>query len=109
MNPTIHNPDKNMKSISEWQTTITKWAISKGFSWKRSDVNTMLIRLHSEVSEAAEAIRDNDSEGFAEELADIFIRLANLCEVWSVDLEEEVRKKHLKNLTRPYLHGRKTK
>jgi NTP pyrophosphatase (non-canonical NTP hydrolase) len=102
----MHNHDNTMKPIREWQTTITKWAISKGFSWKRSDVNTMLVRLHSEVSEAAEAIRDNDSEGFAEELADIFIRLVNLCEVWNIDLEDEVRKKHFKNLTRPYLHGR---
>jgi NTP pyrophosphatase (non-canonical NTP hydrolase) len=109
MESTIHHQEKSTRQIREWQTTITDWAISKGFSWKRTDVNTMLVRLHSEVSEAAEAIRDNDSEGFAEELADIFIRLVNLCEVWSIDLEAEVRKKHTKNLTRLYLHGRKTK
>jgi NTP pyrophosphatase (non-canonical NTP hydrolase) len=69
----------------------------------------MLLRIQSEVSEASEAIRDNDVKGFAEELADIFIRLVNLCEVWKINLEEEVIKKHMKNLNRPFLHGRKRK
>lgn len=69
----------------------------------------MLLRIHSEVSEASEAVRDNDVEGFAEELADIFIRLVNLCKVWEIDLEEEVIKKHNKNIDRPYLHGRQNK
>lgn len=69
----------------------------------------MLLRIHSEVSEASEAVRDDKIEGFAEELADIFIRLVNLCEVWNIDLEEEIIKKHNKNLDRPRLHGRKNK
>ena len=57
---------------------VTNWAISKGFNWTKDDVDTMLLRIHSEVSEASEAIRDEDAEGFAEELADVFIRLVNL-------------------------------
>ena len=83
--------------------------MSKGFNWTKDDVDTMLLRIHSEVSEASEAIRDDNAEGFAEELADIFIRLVNLCEVWDIDLEKEVIDKHNKNLDRPNLHGRKKK
>ena len=98
---------KSTRSIKDWQSIITEWAIFKGLSWTIKDVDTMLLRIHSEVSEASEAIRDNNFEGFAEELADIFIRLANLCEVWKINLEEEVIKKHNKNLDRPHLHGRK--
>jgi NTP pyrophosphatase (non-canonical NTP hydrolase) len=102
-------PNESLRSIKDWQQIVTEWAVSKGFSWVKEDVDTMLLRIHSEVSEASEAIRDNDVEGFAEELADIFIRLVNLCEVWEINLEEEVIKKHNKNLNRPHLHGRKNK
>ena len=97
------------RSIKEWQSTVTEWAISKGFNWTKDDVDTMLLRIHSEASEASEAIRDDNIEGFAEELADIFIRLVNLCEVWDIDLEKEVICKHNKNMGRPNLHGRKKK
>jgi len=47
-------------------------------------------------------------QGFAEELADAFIRLVNLCEVWDINLEEVI-KKHNKNIERPFLHGRPKK
>jgi len=97
------------RSIKEWQSMVTEWAVSKGFEWTKDDVDTMLLRIHSEVSEASEALRDSDGEGFAEEVADIFIRLVNLCEVLGIDLEKEVIKKYNKNLDRPNLHGRKKK
>lgn len=80
-----------MRSLKEWQKTVTEYAVEHGFDWKKSDVDTMLLRLHSEVSEASEAVRDEDWKGFAEELADIFIRLANVAEVTGVDLETEVK------------------
>lgn len=98
-----------MMSIKEWQLAVTKNAIEHDFVWEKSDVDSMLLRLHSEVSEASEAARDEDWKGFAEELADIFIRLANVAEVMGVDLEAEVEKKHEKNVSRPPLHGRKRK
>lgn len=69
----------------------------------------MLLRIHSEVSEASEAARDENREELAEEMADIFIRLANACEVMGIDLEAEVTKKHSRNLLRDKLHGRKRK
>jgi NTP pyrophosphatase (non-canonical NTP hydrolase) len=107
---TVHHvPNESLRSIKDWQQIVTEWAVSKGFSWVKEDVDTMLLRIHSEVSEASEAIRDNNVEGFVEELADIFIRLVNLCEVWEINLEEEVIKKHNKNLNRSHLHGRKNK
>jgi NTP pyrophosphatase (non-canonical NTP hydrolase) len=98
-------PLGSLRSIKDWQRTATDFAVSKGFTWTRKDVDTMLLRIHSEISEASEAIRDNDVEGFAEELADVFIRLVNLCEVWDINLEEEVVKKHNKSIERPFLHG----
>ena len=98
-----------MKSIREWQRTITDYAVNHGFNWTPSDIDTMLLRIHSEVSEAGEAARDENNEELAEEMADIFIRLANACEVMGIDLEAEVMKKHDRNLSRDKLHGRKRK
>lgn len=98
-----------MKSLEEWQQTITKSAIEHGFNWQKTDVDTMLLRLHSEISEASEAARDEDWNSFAEELADIFIRLVNIAEVMEIHLETEIEKKNQKNLLRPTLHGRKRK
>lgn len=103
--------------ISKWQKLITEVAISKGFTWDlrkctrcgRNDLDTMLLRLHSEVTEAGEEARDNKHEEIAYELADLFIRLANTSEVMGIDLEEYVRKKMEKNIKRPVLHGRKNK
>ena len=93
----------------QWQKEITKYAIEKGFDWEKNEADTMLLRIHSEVSEASEAIRDEDWDTFAEELADIFIRLANCAEVMGIDLEKEVEKKYSKNIKRAKLHGRKRK
>jgi NTP pyrophosphatase (non-canonical NTP hydrolase) len=98
-----------MKSIKEWQKVITEYAVSHGFNWTPRDIDTMLLRIHSEVSEASEAARDENKEELAAEMADIFIRLANACEVMGIDLEAEVTKKHEKNLLRNKLHGRKRK
>ncbi|TRO47030.1 hypothetical protein E2P47_05020 [Candidatus Bathyarchaeota archaeon] len=98
-----------MLSIKEWQKKITKYAVDHGFNWTPKDIDTMLLRIHSEVSEASEAARDENMEELAEEMADIFIRLANTCEVMDIDLEAEVQKKHKKNLDRDKLHGRKRK
>ena len=98
-----------MRTIDEWQKIVTEWAISKGFNWTQQDIDTLLLRLHSEISEASEAARDNDFKGLAEELADIFIRLVNIAEVMGVDLEIEVSKKQQKNTNRSKLHGRARK
>ena len=95
--------------MKEWQEKITKYAVDHGFTWTPKDIDTMLLRIHSEVSEAGEAARDENKEKLAEEMADIFIRLTNACKVMGIDLETEVQKKHDKNLGREKLHGRKRK
>lgn len=76
-----------------------------------------LCLVHSEVSEALEDYRDgtmitvvnNDGkpEGFPSELADILIRILDLCGALGIDLETEVKIKMAYNATRPYRHGGK--
>ena len=87
-------------------------AKNKGFwgDWVRSDTNNAiscrLMLIVSELAEAQSALRLDDYENFKEELADVAIRLADLCGGLDIDLEYEIEIKMLKNIKRPYKHGR---
>jgi len=78
--------------------------------WNRRDdrgVPELLALVHSEVSEALEAYRNRDEDNFREELADVIIRVLDMCGGLGIDIEYEVMKKHKINLGRPYRHGGK--
>jgi NTP pyrophosphatase (non-canonical NTP hydrolase) len=66
-----------------------------------------LMLMVSELSEALEALRKGDRVNMDEELADVFLRLADFCGAHNVDLEGEVEKKMAKNRKRDPLHGKK--
>lgn len=68
-----------------------------------------LALVHSEVSEAAEAVRENDSEKFIEELADIVIRVMDIAGNGGWDLGNVVVRKMEKNATREQRHGKVTR
>lgn len=88
-----------VKVLNGWDvTTPEKWA----------DVDRVpadLALIHSEVSEALEAFRKDDKAGFAEEMADTFIRVIGLCHGLKIDLCQSVRDKIAKNRERGYRHG----
>ncbi len=67
---------------------------------------TRLMLINCEVAEAVEGLRKGDLENFREELADIFIRLGDLCGSLNINIEEEIIKKMKKNKERPYRHGK---
>ena len=68
-------------------------------------INTRLMLIVGEVAEAMEAIRKDD-DNFREELADVAIRLFDLCGFMAIDLENEIEKKMKINADRPYKHGK---
>lgn len=83
-------------------------AKSKGWHEVEREMGTVLALIHSEVSEALEADRKGDKENFAEELADIVIRVFDLCGSMNIDLGTEIENKMAKNEKRDYKHGGKS-
>ena len=124
------------KGINEWSEEIGQWGREKGWDkpalceTKARDLDSMgsaepqgvdvnavgmkLALVHSEVSEALEAVRDGKyvayekdgkPEGMVVELADTVIRIFHLCDLLGLDLEDAVERKMAANQKRPYRHG----
>jgi NTP pyrophosphatase (non-canonical NTP hydrolase) len=70
-------------------------------------LSTHMALVHSEVSEATEAIRHRDRENFDEELADVVIRVASIAHGLGTDLDSVIRAKLAKNRKRGLHHGGK--
>lgn len=95
-------------------------AKTKGF-WEPWDRNVpeMLMLSVSELVEALEEYRggrtltevyeDENGKpmGFPTEIADVFIRLGDLCERYGIDITEVIQQKMAYNVTRPRRHGGK--
>ena len=83
-------------------------AMLKGWWDDERNDGELLALMHSELSEALEAMRNHLGEdAVAEELADCCIRIFDYCGAREINLEETLRKKIGYNKTRPYRHGKK--
>jgi NTP pyrophosphatase (non-canonical NTP hydrolase) len=95
-------------------------AKEKGF-WdgENHNIGEKLALIHSEVSEALEEVRhinrlpllhymegSDKPEGFGIELADVIIRVADLCGHFGIDLNTCIQAKVTYNATRPRKHGK---
>ena len=69
----------------------------------------MIALMHSELSEALEAIRSKDEakNNVGEELADCCIRIFDYCGAYGIDLGKEIVKKMKINEKREVRHGKK--
>ncbi len=107
-------------TIKQWQDMIRTWAEIKGWHQPKDEVNVLekLMLIVTEAAEAAEDVRDGKLEtywdakgkpcGLPSELADIAIRVLQLCSMLGIDLGQEMGTKMEYNYTRPYRHGGKT-
>jgi len=80
----------------------------KGWWEKERNEGELIALMHSELSEALEAMRNHAKlEAVAEELADCCIRIFDYCGAKNIDLEKTLLKKIEYNKTRAYRHGKK--
>lgn len=123
--------------INELSKQIHENAKNKGFFDEPKNIAEMLCLIHSEVSEALEAVREDkyvtkkdreDSDyllergnvddwnshfkyhiknTFEDELADTVIRIMDLCAFKGIDLEWHIKSKMRSNELREYKHGKK--
>lgn len=81
---------------------------------KERNNGELIALMHSELSEALEALRNGNSKSdhipkfsfLEEEMADLLIRVGDFCEARRVRLEEAVKAKMKFNKMRPYKHGK---
>lgn len=84
------------------------WQVVKPEEWQDTyKIPGILALIHSEASEALEAFRKDDRENFAEELADVLIRVLDCGGGLGIDLDATVAAKLKKNRSRGYKHGGK--
>lgn len=119
--------------INELSKQVHQNAKDKGFFEKEKNIGEMLALIHSEVSEALEADRKgkyctvsinavngwvseddfitsfkkNVKGTFEEEMADIMIRVMDMCAFKGIDLEAHIKAKMRYNAGREKYHGKK--
>lgn len=95
---------EEIRDINVWNG----WNVMQPEQWGDTyKVPAILALIHSEVSEALEAFRHDDSENFKEEMADIVIRVLDCVAAFTDDFDSVVRAKLDVNRQRGYRHGGK--
>jgi hypothetical protein len=108
--------DQNV-NLNELASRIHDNAVSKGFwvSDNKSVLPEKLCLVHSELSEALEALRSNNPKSvklgseftlFEEELADAIIRILDITDQCGCDIHGAVLAKMDYNKGREWLHGK---
>jgi NTP pyrophosphatase (non-canonical NTP hydrolase) len=119
--------------LSELCKLAHRTALEKGFweqfengTLKPRNISELLMLIVSELGEACEALRTGKLQGghvldrkgkkirdaiwlkdtFSDEIADVFIRLGDMCQALGIDIEWQIKKKMSYNKEREFRHGK---
>lgn len=73
---------------------------------ERTFLLEQLAKIAGEVGEAVDAIQRGNRAGFEEELADVLIRVFDVCGLWNIPIARAVLRKMAINRSRPFKHGK---
>ena len=107
-----------LSTMAALQKDIHDNAINHGWYEEPRTFGELIALCHCELSEALEEHRNGLKPkevyhehgkpcGIPTELADVVIRIMDMCEYYGIDLEDAILEKHEFNKTRSYKHGGK--
>jgi len=99
------------------QIAINKgfWLVTPSGNIAQRNTSELLMLIVTELGEACEALRKNNKQDykdvwrkdtFEDEIADVFIRLGDMCKAMDIDIEWQIKRKMDYNKTRPRKHGK---
>jgi len=93
--------------INELSLKAHRTAVNKGFYDRIRKIPELLMLIVTELGEACEEDRKGNNDKFKEEIADVYIRLGDMCGHLGINIEEEILRKMEINKNRPYKHNKK--
>ena len=93
--------------INELSLKAHKTAVNKGFYDRKREIPELLMLIVTELGEACQEDRKGNTDKFKEEIADVYIRLGDMCGHLDINIEDEIIRKMEINKNRPYRHNKK--